>query len=447
MHEVRCLADVAGDEFTERRESGYAVETLRPALEAALADGSDVALEDVLLRLSHAPRAPEWPYREPTDLAEILDTLPAPAAVSLDADPGDELGDRIHAAWLGRCAGCMLGKPLEGCSLEEARTYLRSVNAYPLLDYVPASDSLPEGVLHPSWPKATRDRIDGVARDDDIDYSILELVVLEQHGFGYTTEDAAHELLARLPFEQVYTAERAAYRNLVLGRPAAEASTYRNPWREFIGAQIRADVFGYVSPGDPLGAARLVHPDAVLSHVANGVYGAMWIAALLAAAFTAESAVDALCQAATVVPPESRLSAALRFVDSLHERGFDWDEARNAIEDRLGELSWVHVLSNAALVAAALRYGEGDFARSVGLAVQGGWDTDCNGATVGSVFGALHGRAAIPPRFADPLADRVRTAIFDEHDPTISELAARTTALARLRLQERLNDGSQEHGV
>ena len=53
---------------------------------------------------------------------------------------------------------------------------------------------------------------------------------------------------------------------------------------------------------------------------------------------------------------------------------------------RYGHYSFVHTVNNAALVTAALLWGEGDFTRTIGLAVQGGWDTDCTGATAGSAL-------------------------------------------------------------
>ena len=90
----------------------------------------------------------------------------------------------------------------------------------------------------------------------------------------------------------------------------------------------------------------------------------------------------------------------------------------------------MHTINNAAVVAAALLWGEGDFTRTIGLAVQGGWDTDCNGATAGSVFGAMHGAEAIPRRWTEPLGDRVRSALFGFDGARISELARRTAAQA-----------------
>ena len=95
-----------------------------------------------------------------------------------------------------------------------------------------------------------------------------------------------------------------------------------------------------------------------------------------------------------------------------------------------GQYSFVHTVNNAAVVAASLLWGEGDYTRTVGLAVQGGWDTDCNGATAGSVFGAMHGTKALPGNWVEPLNDLVRSAVFGFDNSRISDLAERTLKLA-----------------
>ena len=80
VHDARDLRDVVGDELVQRLESGHDVAGLRPAVDAALRDGSEPALLDVLRRLERAPVREDWPHEEPSDLAGILATLEAPAA-------------------------------------------------------------------------------------------------------------------------------------------------------------------------------------------------------------------------------------------------------------------------------------------------------------------------------------------------------------------------------
>ena len=57
--------------------------------------------------------------------------------------------------------------------------------------------------------------------DDDLNYPILALALLEKHGTGFTTDDVAQLWLDNLPAGRVFTAERAAYRNILDARPVA----------------------------------------------------------------------------------------------------------------------------------------------------------------------------------------------------------------------------------
>jgi ADP-ribosylglycohydrolase len=429
---VLDLHGMVAEEIIERRESGYAVDDVAPSA-AAVARATEDELRKILSLLAVAPRSPGWRYEEPSELAAIEAAQPpvsSRARLTLDEPT---LGDRILAAWLGRCAGCALGKPVEIWPRAAIRRYLQPLGAYPVAGYLPPPpDPFPAGLpeLNPSWRESTRGRIAGMPRDDDIDYTILGLHTLETHGVGFTTHDVAAAWLRPPPFLQVYTAERAAYRNLILGLQPPETATHVNPFREWIGAQIRADAYAYARPGDPVGAARLAFEDARLSHTANGLYGAMWAAALIAASFAEASMPAALDSALAVVPVRSRLAEALAGVRRMHAGGLGWEEARDELERRHGSLSPVHTINNAAVVAAALLWGDGDFARTVGLAVQGGWDTDCNGATAGSAYGAMHGTRSLPREWTDPLDDRVRSAVHGFDGARISDLAERTLRVA-----------------
>ena len=428
MHDAVDLRDLVANELVQRRESGYEVAGLEAVVVAALADGS-APLGELLDRLEQAPRSAGWSYEEPSGWGEILAQLPeaAPTPLRLDAA---RLRDRLLGAWLGRCAGCILGKPVEGWTHVRIRRFLELAGAYPLLDYVPALEPAPEGLeLRACWPETTRGRIRFAARDDDLDYTILGLHILETHGFGFGSQDVAAEWLEHLAYGLTYTAERVAYRNLVQGLGPPATATHRNPYREWIGAQIRGDIWGYVSPGDPRQAATLAFRDASVSHVANGIYGELWAAALIAACFVAPDVRSALVASLQHLPPRSRLAETLGHVLDLHVSGLDWPAAREVIEARYGHYSWVHTIPNAAVVAAGLLWGDGDFARTVGLVVQAGWDTDSNGATAGSAYGVLRGAAALPPAFTEPLGDLVHSAIAGYDKARISDLAERTLRL------------------
>ena len=431
MHDVLDAADMLSDELAERREAGYDIGELEEMCQRALQGGSPEEIERAHTLLEGTSLRADWRYDEPSSLEGIRASLsPSPEAPKLMLDD-DGLRDRLLGAWLGRCAGCNLGKPVEGWSRERIRRYLELADAYPIDDYLPVLDPFPKDMeLNWCWPETTRGNVEFMARDDDTDYTILGMHILEDQGFDFGPMDVAEEWLDHLPFTQVYTAERAAYRNLVHGFVVPETATHRNPYREWIGAQIRADMWGYVSPGDPERASLLAFQDSSLSHTQNGIYGEMWIAALIATCFVTDDMREALETSLAYVPPRSRLTEAVRDVMNLHAKGLDWEDARDQIEQRYGHYSFVHTVNNAALVGAALLWGRADYSRTIGLAVQGGWDTDCTGATAGSVFGAMHGADSLPGHWVDPLNDRVRSAIMGYDHSTLSDLAARTLRLA-----------------
>ncbi len=358
----------------ERRESGYELDGLGAEVEAALVDPLTPSekVQHLYDELDHTHLRSGWTYEEPSEFDEIVEASPGPR--TRPRSPPPSCANASHATWLGRCAGCNLGKPVEGgWGREKLRRYLELADAFPLTDYIPVLDPLPGGyTLRPSWPDATRGNVRGMARDDDTDYTMLALRILEKHGGGFTSANVGTEWLLALPFHMVYTAERVAYRNLIYGVVPPATATRYNPYHEWIGALIRGDMFGYVLPGRPARAASLAYQDAALSHTANGIYGEMWAAALVAAAFISGSAGEALEMALAVVPSRSRLAEALRTTMTAHAGGASWDDAMTSMENRLAGYHWVHTINNAEVVAAALLWGDGDFTRTIGLAVEAG---------------------------------------------------------------------------
>jgi ADP-ribosylglycohydrolase len=157
----------------------------------------------------------------------------------------------------------------------------------------------------------------------------------------------------------------------------------------------------------------------------------MWAAALIAIGLSVSTAREAIDLSISFVPAGSRLAEALTGVRQSFGAGRTWEQAIEQIESKLGHYHWVHTINNAAAVAAALLWGEGDFTRTIGLAVEAGLDTDCDGATAGSVFGALHGTASLPGTWIDPLHDLMHSAISGFDNSSITDLARRTAALAQ----------------
>ncbi|MFI9751947.1 ADP-ribosylglycohydrolase family protein [Streptomyces collinus] len=356
---------------------------------------------------------------EPTDLDRIRAACPDwPEPVDT---PAGTTPHRLEAAWLGRATGCLLGKPVEKLPLDAIRRLARATGNWPLSAYFTAR-GVPADLLeeHPwnrrSASTSLAENIDGMPEDDDLDYPLLNLVLLQRHGRSFTTTDVARTWLDELPAGRTFTAERLAYRNLLKGLEPPHTARHRNPFREWIGALIRADVHGWTNPGRPAAAAGQAHRDATLTHTANGVYAAMFTAAVIATAATGDHDVHTCLRTGlTVVPPRSRLARAVRQAVQIAHEQRDFDTVVDALHAMYaGTHHWVHAVPNTALIAAALTHADGDFAGSVCRAVSGGWDTDSNGATAGSVAGLLAGHpAALPGRWTAPLKNRLSTSVGD----------------------------------
>ncbi|WP_425582543.1 ADP-ribosylglycohydrolase family protein, partial [Streptomyces synnematoformans] len=182
----------------------------------------------------------------------------------------DGLRTRLHAGWLGRAAGCVLGKPVEKVTLTGIRAIARATGNWPVHTWFTAAGLDPATAAAHPWNRRSAatslaETLDGAPEDDDLNYPLIGLLLLDRHGHAFTTADVGRLWLDELPAGRTFTAERVAYRNLLDGVEPPHTGSYRNPFREWIGAQIRADVHGWTHPGDPAGAAVAAHRDAVLT--------------------------------------------------------------------------------------------------------------------------------------------------------------------------------------
>ncbi len=343
---------------------------------------------------------------------------------------------RIRGAWEGRVSGCLLGKPLEVLSFQEGvagiADYLEQADAAPLRDYVP----LIEGSLaERTGAGCCRGHIVRAEPDDDINYTLLALLILEDKGGDFDTVDVARAWLKLLPAGTTWTAERAAYR-VLMNRMADEfvngaepgfdlAECSDNDYNEWIGAQIRADLYGWVCPGEPARAAELARRDAALSHRGEGVHGAAFVAALGAAIPMTDSMESAIESALAEIPADSDTAAAVRYGRALSGS----DDPVASLHSEYAGMSPVHTLNNLALVVWALCSTEGDFGAAIGNAVAAGWDTDCNGATVGGLVG-LSG-VPVPAEWTRPWNGRIGVDLAGIGELRLDDVTDRTVAVAR----------------
>lgn len=354
-----------------------------------------------------------YAYSEPDELDEILAHSTGRGFCAPSMKKAEY--EHFHGAWLGRCIGCAVGQPVELWSGEAIREWYKTAGKYPLAGFVPthSGDRVNNGL-------ATDEKICAMPTDDDIRFTVLAYNLLANHGKDFDTYDVGANWVYTIPYRYICTAENQAYLNFAnvdefgpWGRPdgameilkKSKVNSYRNPYREWIGAQIRIDGYGYFAAGNPLLAAKLAYTDAALSHTKNGIYGAMFFAAFISWAFVAENAEQCFETAISFIPVKSRFYEFAMLARDVGRKARSAEEVSLMLEERMPKYHCVHTLNNAAICIASMIYAAGDFRKAVCCAVSCGMDTDCNGATVGSAMGALLGEENIPADLKDPLND------------------------------------------
>ncbi len=418
------LRNLIKEELIQRAEEGCDVSGFEERWQKSEAEQE---LMQLYWDLRHLPIRPDFPYVEPSHLAGIHSARPSYSA-HWDIKIDDGLMDKVYGAWLGRIAGCMLGKPVEGWSKDLIREYLEAAGEYPLSNYVPQPTAdMPAELKAHIRGNSARGLWDHALSDDDTNYTIMGLKIMEEKGPDFTTADVGHWWLWNLPYHHVCTAEKQAYLNLVNCLPVHEAALYLNPYREWIGAQIRADFWGYCAPGNPQKAAEFAWRDAALSHVKNGIYGEMMCAAMISAALATDDLQQIIEAGLGQIPAKCRLAETVADCLKWHKECVDWEEAFDKmLRTYYGKYNWVHTNNNLAVVLIALLYGWPDYEKVACISVMQGMDTDCNGATAGSIIGAALGASRLPEKWIAPLGGKLDSGVQGFMQTSIEELANRT---------------------
>ena len=389
-------------------------------------------LQSMLERIQSLPVDPELTAREPDDLQAIRALRPQGQRIINATMSETEYRDRLEGAFLGRCAGCTLGSPVEIFPVDKMEQWASYIgDPFPPIDYWSQVER-PNELKYQMSPRAafTRDQMDGVPTDDDIIFTQLGLLILEDHGPDFTIEDVGQSWIDYLPYAE--TAEKVALRNLKDGVPADQAAAVDNPFDQWIGADIRSDPWGYVAPGLPEKAAELAYRDAYISHRRNGIYGAMYFSAVIAAAFTVDHPVDALHIGLEEIPAESRFAQAIRWALAVAPSITDYRVAHDAIAEHFNGMHRVHAINNAALTVWGLNIGGRDFTRVIGEIVAMGYDHDCTAATAGSIVGAVVGRSGIPEHWWKNFNNKTLSYLNGHRAFAIDDLLDRFAAQAKL---------------
>ena len=383
-----------------------------------------------LVKIMKTPIKEDYPYFEPNDLEAILSE--ATNAPILEPLSSEEYKKQLYGAFFGRCAAVILGKPLEmGLTKEFIEKYLRSVDAYPLNDFVPEYSSELDFRLREDCVCSAKGRVEYAQSDDDIHYTLLGLLLLEKKGLSFTKYDVGNNWANEIAYQWCWCASRVAYYHLVGGKLPIEEIPYTiNPWRECIDGQIRTDIWGYVFPADLKNAAKYSHRDTSFSLTKNGIYGGMFVAGAIAGALSRGATVDTIIDSGlSVIPRKSRLYEAITSVREWYRENGSWEQTADLLLEKYKEIPCEGTINNMAVVALGIIAGELDYTRSITIATMCGLDTDCNAGTVGSIVGAAVGIDGIEKRWTEPLNDTIRSAVASFGTCKISDICNRIIAI------------------
>jgi ADP-ribosylglycohydrolase len=354
------------------------------------------ALKSALTELKRLPIDKDLAKQEPNALEAIQALRPSGPRRIWDTFDKQAYGDRLEGALLGRMAACTLGAPVEFWSIDRMRALAdENGEAFPPTDYwsrVP--DPKTKRYRMSRREEYTRSGMNGVPVDDDIIYTLLGLLVAEDHGPDFTIANVGETWIKYLPY--ACTAEHVALANLKKGVPASRVADVNNPCCEWIGADIRADPWGYMAPGWPERAAAMAYTDAYISHRRQGIYGEMYFAAAIAAAFTVDDPVEALRIGLSEIPKNCALAKAVRWALRVSPDIKDYKDARAAMDKKFKGMHDVHTINNACLTIWGITIGGRDFTKVIGETVAMGLDNDCTAATAASIVGAVVGKQGIP---------------------------------------------------
>jgi ADP-ribosylglycohydrolase len=396
------------------------------------------ALINILNELRSLPIDPEIATKEPNDLNSIQSLRPEGPRQLWGKFNKRQYQDKLEGALLGRMAGCTLGAPVEFWPIERMEALAHELSSsFPPKDYwsyIPHPYEKRYGISpNESY---TKDKMDGVPVDDDLAYTLLGLLVIEEYGSSFTTEEIGKSWLKYLPY--ACSAEDVALKNLKAGVQAFESGDKNNPYCEWIGADIRADPWGYLAPAWPERAAEMAYRDAYISHRRQGIYGEMYFAAVISAAFTVKHPVEALEIGLTEIPKDCELAKAIRWALNVAPTIHDYRQARETVEDRFVGMSPVHTINNACLTIWGLTIGGNDFTRVIGETVAMGMDNDCTAATAGSIIGAILGKNLIPQHWVNKFNNTVHSYLIGKTNFKIDNLTRRFTKAA-IRIYDEIN--------
>lgn len=336
--------------------------------------------------------SPYWSYQIYESFAQYEKSVQFPEKIQIDIEAAS-FRDKLKAAWLSQMIGAAMGTMVEGYtsqnlyeSFGEVYDYLREPNTY----------------------------------NDDITYELAFLDAFQKNGYQVTSKEIALSWAGLVPCG--WSAEEIALRNIKNGILPPESGTFRNPFNEWIGAQMKGGICGMVAPGDARLAARLAWADGEVAHANNGILGEVFNAVLTSLAFTEPKIHILLQRAIALIPSDSEYYSVLMFAWDCCIACEDWHEALYRCQEKYKKYNWIHAYPNACCEVIALYYGNGDYAQTLHIITMCGIDADCNAGMIMPILAIQQGMGIIPKKLIHPAFEELITYMRGTNQISLEEL-------------------------
>ncbi|MEM9834317.1 MAG: ADP-ribosylglycohydrolase family protein [Bacteroidota bacterium] len=303
--------------------------------------------------------------------------------------------DKIHGGWIGKCAGGILGAPIEG------------IKAFNQIE-------LSEKLFEINFP------------NDDLDLQVLWLDMVKQKGPWVRENDFADHWKQHVRFP--WGEYGVASRNIELGVYPPESGTHNNHyWYRGMGSPIRSEIWGMLCPGMPERAAFYAEIDSSLDHRRFSIDAEKFLSACASEAFF-ESDLRTLFQVGlSLFSEESELHQMVTTVMNWAEK-CSYEVAMGKIKSFYGDADFTSAPMNIAFTLLALLRSEGSF-DGIMDALHLGHDSDCVVATAGALLGITKGYENLDPKWKELVGYELLVSpeiVGIEHADTISGLAQET---------------------
>ena len=358
----------------------------------------------------------------------------------------ERLNDRWQGFWLGQSIGNWTGLVTEMDKIggEGSRGQFYTRDDWGSSDQPAIWSDLPSEIS-PTIDFVLRRPGETWGADDDTDIEYMYLFTMDELGLGRLDPESIRDAwLAHIYNEQLPTpygkdgevyqnylwvSNQAAHELMLSGvRPPQTAAPANNAYGEMIDAQLTTEIFGLLAPAQPDVALNLAYfpirtagyGDAVLAAEFYVVLHAL-VAGEPRGRLEPEQLMALALNARQYLPDDSTPAAMFDFVLMNYRAGLPWEVTRDRIYERYQvqqadgyDMSRRGLYCNGCFAsginfAASLIsffYGEGDFQKTMKIAVLTGWDADNPAATWGGLLGFSIGRERIEAYFGGELSDR-----------------------------------------